>query len=38
MVEWDARDDQGKQLSSGIYLYCLKAEGYTTVKKCVVSR
>lgn len=38
VVEWDGRDDEGKQVSSGIYFYCLKAGAYKGIKKRVVSR
>ena len=38
VVEWDGRNDEGKKVSSGIYLYCLKTAGYTRVKKCAVSK
>ncbi|RMD86518.1 MAG: DUF4185 domain-containing protein, partial [Calditrichaeota bacterium] len=34
-VQWDGKDDKGRELSSGVYLYRLKAGGLTLVKKMV---
>jgi len=35
-VIWDRRDSNGKQVSSGIYFYKLKAGDYQKVKKMVL--
>jgi len=32
-VKWDGRDHSGQKVSSGIYIYCLNADGRTFVKK-----
>jgi len=37
-VIWNGRDDSGKTVSSGIYLYRLKAEKYTKIRKMVLMR
>jgi hypothetical protein len=37
-VIWDGKDDSGKEVSSGIYFYQLKTEGYTGTKKMVLLR
>lgn len=35
-ISWDGRDDAGKRVSSGMYLYKLKAGGYVAAKKMVL--
>jgi len=35
-ITWDGRDDQGKEVSSGIYFYHLKTEGFSEVRKMVL--
>ena len=35
-VVWDGRDERGKSLPSGIYLYRITAGGFTDTKKCVI--
>jgi len=35
---WYGRDDEGKQVSSGVYFYKLKSDRYTTTKKCVLMK
>ncbi|MDP8220433.1 MAG: C25 family cysteine peptidase, partial [Candidatus Stygibacter frigidus] len=35
---WYGRDDEGRQVSSGVYFYKLKSERYTTTKKCVLMK
>jgi len=38
VVVWDGSDDLGARVSPGVYLYCLRAGSYTSVKKLVVVR
>jgi hypothetical protein len=35
---WDGKDENGNQLSNGIYFYQLKTENYTEIKKMVIIR
>jgi hypothetical protein len=35
---WDGRDDQGRQVSSGVYFYRLKTRNFHQVKKLVLVR
>jgi hypothetical protein len=35
-VEWDGKDDQGREVSTGIYFYRLKAKDFTQTKKMVL--
>lgn len=35
-VIWDAKDDQGKELSSGIYLYKIRAGNFIAIKKAIL--
>ena len=35
-VIWDGKDDSGKEVASGIYLYQLKTKYYTDIKKMVL--
>lgn len=37
-IQWDGRNEQGENVSSGIYLYSLKANGHTITKKMVLLR
>ena len=37
-VHWDGRDNQGNEVPSGIYLYRLKAKGYSTTRPMVLLR
>ena len=37
-VRWDGRDDAGRSLASGVYLYLLKTESQITVRKLVLAR
>ena len=37
-VLWDGKDDNGNNVSSGIYLYKLKAEDYTSTKKMILMK
>jgi len=35
-VRWDGRDDEGRRLASGVYLYRLKANGFSAVRRMVM--
>ena len=35
-VVWDGKDDGGKAVASGLYLYQLKADGFTEAKKMIL--
>ncbi|MCK4256970.1 T9SS type A sorting domain-containing protein [candidate division WOR-3 bacterium] len=37
-VEWDGRDNAGKEVSNGIYLYRLEAGSYTATRKVVMMK
>jgi len=37
-VEWDGRTDAGKQVSSGVYFYRLKAGKFSSTRKMVLAR
>jgi len=37
-VMWDARDDRGQQVASGVYVYVIKAGGFTAQKKLVLMK
>ena len=35
-VRWDGRDQAGRAVTSGVYLYQLRADGYTEVRKLLL--
>jgi len=37
-VQWDGRDDAGKEVASGLYIYRLQAEGFTQSRKMLLLR
>lgn len=37
-VRWDGRDDTGRSLASGLYLYRIKADGYEQTRKLLLVR
>jgi flagellar hook assembly protein FlgD len=37
-VTWNGLDDRGQPVASGVYLYTLKAEGYTETRKLLLIR
>ena len=37
-VVWNGRDDYGVYVSSGVYFYCMTADGYTSVKKNIMMK
>ena len=36
LINWDGKEDQGKQAATGIYFYQIKAGNLSTVKKMVL--
>jgi hypothetical protein len=36
VISWDGRNDQGRAVSSGVYFYRLKADGFEQVKKMMM--
>jgi len=38
IVVWDGRDDSGKNVSSGIYLYKMECDDYVSIKKMVLMK
>jgi len=37
-IEWDGRDDAGRSLASGVYLYRLEAAGKVEMRKLMLLR
>jgi hypothetical protein len=37
-VEWNGTDDQGRQVSSGIYLYQMQSENYTSTRRMLLMK
>ncbi|MEW6687010.1 MAG: FlgD immunoglobulin-like domain containing protein, partial [Candidatus Edwardsbacteria bacterium] len=37
-VMWDGRDEAGKEVSSGVYFYRLKAKDFSDIKKMILLR
>jgi hypothetical protein len=37
-VEWDSRNDKGRQVASGIYIYRMKAGSFIQTKKMIVTK
>jgi flagellar hook assembly protein FlgD len=37
-VVWDARDDRGHEVASGVYFYRLRAPGFEKTRKMVLVR
>ncbi len=37
-VIWNGKDNQGRSVSSGIYLYRMEAKGYTNTKKMMLMK
>lgn len=37
-VVWDGKDDNGKQVSSGVYFYKMKLDNYTSVRKMLLMK
>ena len=37
-VQWDGRDENGREVGSGIYIYKLKAGPFTSIRKMVITR
>ncbi len=37
-VIWDGTDDNGNEVSNGIYFYCLQSDNITKIRKAVLIR